>query len=65
MQADGWNRIADCRNDDSLEPEAEEANARLISAAPDLLEACELVLQTTDPAVFDVVRAAVKKARGK
>lgn len=38
-------------------------DASLICAAPDLLAACELMLSTDDPAVLDVARAAIRKAR--
>ena len=42
-------------------------NAHLISAAPDLLTALELVLSVADRATFefDLARAAIKKARGE
>lgn len=52
-----------------------DANARLVSAAPDLLDACEEVLEAESygPAMsypriwkaWDAMRAAVKKARGE
>lgn len=44
-----------------------EANARLISAAPDLLEALEAVVSVADRATteFDLARAAIAKARGE
>ncbi len=41
------------------------ADSVLMAAAPDLLAACELALATDDDAVLDVLRAAVKKARGE
>lgn len=50
------------------------ANARLIAAAPELLEACEAVLKATDPQVVhnvgagsarDLALAAIAKARGE
>jgi hypothetical protein len=46
---------------------AREANARLIAAAPDLLEALRDVLRVVDCVVveFDVARAAIAKAEGK
>lgn len=42
-----------------------EANARLIAAAPDLLEALELALVATDGVWEDKARAAIAKARGQ
>lgn len=41
-------------------------NARLIAAAPDLLEACEQALAgvPTDHGAFQTLRAAIEKARG-
>lgn len=42
-----------------------EANARLIAAAPDLLEALELALVATDGNWEDRARAAIAKARGQ
>ena len=50
-----------------------EANARLIAAAPDLLEALEAIVASEDPgweewdgatSMFAVARAAIAKARG-
>ena len=43
------------------------ANARLISAAPDLLEALEVALPfiRTSDAVLQLARAAIAKARGE
>jgi hypothetical protein len=49
-------------------------DARLIAAAPELLQACELTRQWmlggqpgphTDSALLDVIEAAIKKARGQ
>jgi hypothetical protein len=57
--------------DDSFRPIAEHrANARLIAAAPDLLRACKLVLETLAPAdsaasVEHDLLAAVAKAEGR
>lgn len=45
-----------------------DANARLIAAAPDLLEACEAVLLRDDVAndeIGDILRAAIAKAKGQ
>ena len=58
---------------EDLTPEAcaiKEANAHLIAAAPDLLEACEAVAATTwsrntAEKIGAQVRAAIKKARGE
>lgn len=63
--------VADCGRDDG-DAEAEAANARLISAAPDLLAACELALESytrwvtlgpLDVAACRQVSAAVRKAK--
>lgn len=45
----------------------EEADAHLIAAAPDLLEALEAVVRVADRATveFDMARAAIAKARGE
>lgn len=51
--------------------EQQEANARLIAAAPDLLEACKLVLENIAPKYssyhicVEKLRAAISKAEGK
>ena len=48
-----------------------EANAQLIAAAPDLLEACEMLLGRLDENcsgtqyIGDIARAAIQKARGE
>ena len=43
------------------------ANARLMAAAPDLLEALEAVLSVADRATdeFDLARAAIARAKGE
>ena len=46
-------------------PEQMRDNARLIAAAPELLEACELALESDDRAVKDVLRAAIAQAKGE
>lgn len=52
----------------------QDANARLVAAAPELLEACEAILKATDPntvhavgagAARDLALAAIAKARGE
>lgn len=56
--------------DDVYDEEEAEANARLISAAPDMLEALELVFNEMDLKTksqfncFDKVKRAIAKARG-
>lgn len=47
--------------------EYQSADARLIAAAPDLLEALEAVVRVADRATdeFDMARAAIAKARGE
>jgi hypothetical protein len=59
--------VADCRNL-ALDRGVPAANARLIAAAPDLLEALEEVLgwETLCPLeVYEQARAAIRKARGE
>lgn len=58
---------AEAGEDDPDTPDAEkEANARLIAAAPELLEALRGVLRVADRATveFDAARAAIAKATG-
>lgn len=52
--------------DDGIRSENPEADARLIAAAPDLLEALRGVLRVADRATdeFDAARAAIAKATG-
>ena len=42
-----------------------EANASLIAAAPDMLEALETIMDIGDKACRDIARAAIRKARGE
>lgn len=57
--------VAQCWDDGHTEDECE-ANARLIAAAPELLEALELVAKRCGPRSQDgaIARAAIAKARG-
>jgi hypothetical protein len=64
-----WNRDRECRRDRT--PREAEANARLMAAAPDLLDACRYVLRFLDeydvsgdlhPSLRAKVGAAVAKA---
>lgn len=63
--ADGW-ALADVQPADEDGTEGE-ANARLIAAAPDLLEALKGVLRVADRKTdeFDAARAAIAKAEGE
>lgn len=67
---DEYTSVAEVRpgsEDDDL-PAQTEANARLIAAAPDLLEALEQCVEklwTTDKETVEKARAAIAKARGK
>lgn len=81
VRPEGWNVpmcIADCHAKYSPESGAERvANARLIAAAPDLLEACEAVAEVLgklpigDPLIGEAhtackkARAAIAKATGR
>lgn len=59
--------IADCRTVDTEYPESV-ANCHLIAAAPDLLEACQFVLDNAGGPPVDMlskIRAAVRKALGE
>lgn len=57
--------VANCESDDFGENEDEqEANARLIAAAPDLLEALRCLLSGV-PGAEVTARAAIAKAEGK
>ena len=61
------NMIAGVFGDVSGGEEVARENARLIAAAPDLLEALKGVLRVADRATdeFDAARAAIAKAEGK
>lgn len=65
--------ICSTENSGYIPREEAEANARLIAAAPDLLEACQAILAEHDnpnghailfDSVADILRAAVAKATG-
>lgn len=63
----GFEQIAECSgNGRQVSNEQEEADARLIAAAPDLLEALKGVLRVADRKTdeFDAARAAIAKATG-
>lgn len=66
---EGDDLIADCRpiDDDVRSVEENQANARLIAAAPDLYAALEGVIAVADRRTveFDAARAALAKARGE
>jgi hypothetical protein len=55
--------------DEFVDDKAARANARLISAAPDLLEAAKAVIKATHDGGYDAalknLRAAIRKAGGK
>lgn len=42
-----------------------EANARLIAAAPDMLNALKLIVESGDRAAVEIARAAIAKAENK
>lgn len=58
-----------CQIDETLEPEQAEANAHLIAAAPDMLEALEYVKKHThaiyQKPIYDFVSATIAKAKGE
>ena len=57
--------VADC-SDISVRTEGEEqANARLIAAAPELLEALEYLMKHDNSEGWSNARAAIAKARGQ
>ncbi len=49
----------------ALSGDSAEANARLIAAAPELLEALELAVKNPDGQWYDVAQAAITKAKGE
>ena len=65
----GGHSIAQTRLDDDTPEGMNQANARLIAAAPELLEACRdalLAVDTADwPTAQDNLIAAIAKAKGK
>lgn len=59
--------VAIASYNDNINIETRNANARLIAAAPDLLQACEdcLLLESiADSELGDMLRAVIKKAKG-
>lgn len=66
-----WKRVSSVKCFDHHVPRYEEskANARLISAAPDLLEALQVLMERTpimeDLASYETARQAIKKALGE
>jgi hypothetical protein len=66
------NMVADCMGDDSIDAATARANARLVAAAPDLLEACRGMVWLYDEGwnerrlkeYIAVCRAAVAKMEG-
>jgi hypothetical protein len=73
IAADGYNlvSVADASIDEGGRPSEDKANARLIAAAPEMLEALEfvetmLILKDAKaPDTLKVVRAAIAKAKGE
>lgn len=74
---DDGDEIGTIREDDYLGGEEAAANARLIAAAPELLEACQSMdadlndpgcwigaLMSPNPKTVDLIRAAIAKATG-
>lgn len=50
---------------EDLNPEEDRANARLIAAAPDLLEACRATFENSGPAGMAVAKQLAKEAIDK
>ena len=72
IEAEGFGLIAALRGESSPHYDTElDANAHLIAAAPDLLEAAEAIESALDGVVCDyepqimALRAAIAKARGQ
>lgn len=61
-------RVALCGTHEGIDLDEAEANARLIAAAPDLLEALIQIAKLTGPDsiihAHDIARAAIEKAEG-
>ena len=65
-------RIAIVEADFNISEQEAEANARLIAAAPDLFEACEMLIRaihgdftTYKSAAYEAGKLAIKKAKGE
>ena len=69
VRCDGGYFIADCeggRDGEDIAINEQEANARLIAAAPDLLEALhDIVENSGDIVAVSVAKTAIQKAEGK
>jgi hypothetical protein len=69
---DGTQLLANVREYGAIDFSTAKANARLIAASPDLLEALEEICREYDPSdgsangqmMFDIARAAIAKAKG-
>lgn len=70
MSGDRTELVARVFTGPALNPGVSQANARLISSAPDLLEAAKRACSrlhepTKTQEAFDILRAAIKKAEGR
>ena len=65
LNDDGYNRFSALVQDAHTPGDELEANARLIAAAPELLEALECLLEMGHAKAGDLARAALAKARGE
>ena len=69
--ADGYHRLRAEIDCDDCDTETAEANARLIAAAPELLEACKLLIEVfnrsgaSDYPTVKKAAAAIAKAEGR